>query len=308
MLRFASLRAQLIKISIASFCLAAGLAHAAEVTYSLQLYSQWEGKDPRELFCRLRIEFRGEILAGDAKRLADAYKNLDMERRKAKCDERVVFLGLDSGGGSLDEAIALGRFVRRNSLGTIVDSRMSCKSACVFVFASGVNRLAKSDGVVGIHRPYFSSLPASLTYQQVQERRQALVANLKAFAREMDFSENLIDDMLAIAPEDLKVITSWDNPDYRIWGEDATWEEQRVAKYADVFGISSAEYRRRMAASAQVCGDPLTSPDKDSHSQCHVSLMANFSLEKAAEFIRRYENECPSRDASCAKGVLKLTR
>ena len=74
---------------------------------------------------------RGVIEQGDDARLATALKR--------RPDLRV--LRLDSYGGSVKGAIALGEAVRRAGLTTLVDAaRDVCDSACTMVFAAGVAR------------------------------------------------------------------------------------------------------------------------------------------------------------------------
>lgn len=74
---------------------------------------------------------RGAIEQGDDARLA--------AQLKARPDLRV--LRLDSYGGSVKGAIALGEAVRRARLATVVDAaRDVCDSACTMIFAAGATR------------------------------------------------------------------------------------------------------------------------------------------------------------------------
>lgn len=56
-----------------------------------------------------------------------------------------------SKGGNLEEAMRIGKIIRESQIP--VWSGEECYSACVFIYASGVEREAQ--GNIGLHRPYF---------------------------------------------------------------------------------------------------------------------------------------------------------
>lgn len=85
------------------------------------------------------IALEGEIDAGYAERA--------MRRIEAAGARGVV---LTSHGGSLGEAMALGRYIRRAGLHTAVDG--DCASACVAIFIAGRERRLGPDARVGVHR------------------------------------------------------------------------------------------------------------------------------------------------------------
>lgn len=258
-------------------------------------------------FCLDTVEFEGDIVVGDARRLSNAIAKLEAQRKRLKCDQRQeLTLALNSGGGSVDEAMALARLVRKKGMGTRVDHSNSCLSSCVFVFAGGVQRLSIAGSRIGIHRPYFSNLAPNLSYQQIQAQRFATLKRLKEFAREMDFSEKLIDDMLAIEPVDMKLITSVDNPEYRIWGVDATRDEQIVAEAAAFYKISSAEYRARRMAVEKYCEQLQDSSSKDQrpYQACFVAVLGRMSLEQAIERLARVDQRCAAEDMKCFRAIV----
>ncbi len=97
----------------------------------------------------------GAIAQGTAEELR---RYLDDEGRTAV---RVV---LNSGGGSVSDALEMGRLVRDAGLETQVPPNGLCASACPLVLAGGVERIGADSAWIGLHQPAFapgSPLPAS---------------------------------------------------------------------------------------------------------------------------------------------------
>lgn len=137
----------------------------------------------------ITIELRGEIAKGDASTLrsqlnrclsaydADAIRSragavtgeaarktsaaLDA-RADAIEDQKLIFgkpairLYLDSPGGDLAEAMAIGRIARQERLGTVVDVNRQCSDACLLAFAGGVVRKTSWDADIVNHRDMLS--------------------------------------------------------------------------------------------------------------------------------------------------------
>ncbi|HEY6618665.1 MAG TPA: hypothetical protein VIY68_03890 [Steroidobacteraceae bacterium] len=58
---------------------------------------------------------------------------------------------LQSPGGSVSDALAMGRLIRETKFSTEVESGRYCASACPLVFAGGVKRIARSNAAIGVH-------------------------------------------------------------------------------------------------------------------------------------------------------------
>jgi hypothetical protein len=91
------------------------------------------------------------------------------ERFKTELDsvrEYVKTIALDSPGGSVNDALEMGRLIRDGGLGTSVASGALCASSCPLVFAGGKERIATATSAIGVHQIYASvsaeSLPAGL--------------------------------------------------------------------------------------------------------------------------------------------------
>lgn len=85
----------------------------------------------------------GDIDAGAALRLRAA---LDAH------GTRLRRVSLDSRGGALDEAIAMGRLLRERRLDAVVEDGALCASSCPLVLAGGVTRRVGPGAVIGLHQ------------------------------------------------------------------------------------------------------------------------------------------------------------
>jgi hypothetical protein len=59
---------------------------------------------------------------------------------------------LNSPGGSVSEALAMGRLIRERKFATEVEAGKYCASSCPLVFAGGVERRASDKAVIGVHQ------------------------------------------------------------------------------------------------------------------------------------------------------------
>ena len=59
---------------------------------------------------------------------------------------------LNSPGGSVVDALAMGRLIRQKNISTEVEAGKYCASSCPLVFAGGVERRAGDKAVIGVHQ------------------------------------------------------------------------------------------------------------------------------------------------------------
>jgi hypothetical protein len=117
---------------------------------------------------------------------------------------------LDNIGGSVPEAIKMGRLLREAGFDTLVPTSAVCQGTCVYLLAAGRDKTVR--GHVGIHRPYFAngdSAQANLT-------GNAAGYSPAAYFKEMNIPSRLVDDMQSIAPSNLRVLTALDLASYRL--------------------------------------------------------------------------------------------
>lgn len=168
------------------------------------------------------------------------------------CDKITTFLRLQnsfpfwltiqSGGGDVDEATCIGRFVRKTAIKTKVET--FCASACVLVWGAGVERNAYELAVFGLHRPTFISEDfGTLAPNQAQDAYRTLQVAFRDYMVEMDFPSELIDRMMATKSSDVEQVTG--NAMVTMIGKYSPgYEEWRISKCGE---ISESELHDRVA-------------------------------------------------------------
>lgn len=119
---------------------------APNITTSPQLLEQ-----PLEIALGAGGELRltGSIDLGSAERFA-----AEIEAR----GEYVQTVVLDSPGGSVVDALAIGSLIHEKGLATKVAAGSLCASSCPIVFASGAERIASPQAAIGVHQIYAAAL------------------------------------------------------------------------------------------------------------------------------------------------------
>lgn len=122
----------------------------------------------------------------------------DLQVLSQRKREGMVVL-LNSGGGQVTSAIAIGRLLRQVKGVARIEAGSSCLSACIFVLAGAPYRVVQPGAVVGVHRPYDSD-DAQLPSEQVQRRHATRDAFVRAYLKEMNVPPSLYEAMQQ-APE-----------------------------------------------------------------------------------------------------------
>lgn len=147
---------------------------------------------------------RGNILAGDAARIVPA-----IERAPP------VSLALNSPGGSVFDALEIGRAIRAAGTHTTVGDGAICLSACPYLLAGGVERSVSPDAMVGVHQHYFGEntvLPAFMAVEDVQRGQ----AEVMEYLVEMDLDPLLMRHALATPPGEIYVLVEDELREYRV--------------------------------------------------------------------------------------------
>lgn len=95
------------------------------------------------------LHLTGSIDVGSAERFAAEI---------AARGEYVQTVVLDSPGGSVMDALAIGSLIHDNGLATKVAAGSLCASSCPIVFASGATRIASPEAAIGVHQIYAAAL------------------------------------------------------------------------------------------------------------------------------------------------------
>lgn len=95
------------------------------------------------------LRLTGTLDPGSAERFA-----AEVEAR----GEYVETVVLESPGGSVRDALAIGALIRDRGFATRVAAGALCASSCPIVFASGAERIAEPDAAIGVHQVYASAI------------------------------------------------------------------------------------------------------------------------------------------------------
>ena len=183
----------------------------------------------------------GNITAADVSAFERA-----VELAKSKgFDLQNVPVILDTGGGSMSAAFAIGRTLRREKMKAYVYSDAKCFSACVLLLAGAVDRHVY--GPVGIHRPFSSDTFETKDQATAQRAYGALANETRTFLKEMNLPDFLFDAMLRVRPEEMKILTPEELKNYGLAQSDPVFDEMEAARMANQLGISKMEYHRRRA-------------------------------------------------------------
>ena len=144
------------------------------------------------------ITLTGAIAPGDAARFAEFLAGVDPA-------PEVAFL--NSPGGSVGDALAIGRALRDSGAATAMTDSDICLSACPYILAAGVTRSVAPDAMVGVHQHFFDAntvLPAFIAARDIQRGQGEVMAYLD----EMGVDPLLMQPALVTPPEDIYVLTA----------------------------------------------------------------------------------------------------
>ncbi|WP_300030686.1 hypothetical protein [uncultured Roseobacter sp.] len=148
----------------------------------------------------------GQIAEGDAARVTDALE--------AQADG-LVYVRLNSPGGSVTDALAIGRDLRARGLETVAGAGDICLSACPYIFAAGVARRAHEDAQIGVHQHFFgasSALPAYWAVEVIQRGQADVMRYLDA----MGVDTLVMQHALATPPDEIYVLLPEELETYRM--------------------------------------------------------------------------------------------
>jgi hypothetical protein len=219
--------------------------------------------------CVFTIRFVGEISSTSANEVAAL---LDQKREWIGSKQLII----DSPGGNVDASMTIGRLLRKNRMAILVAKgefgEGACVSACVLTFAGAVKRLYR--GNIGIHRPYLNqSVGAQLQpADQLRSNYENMLQTIRAYLRDMNVSERLAEDMLKIAPANVRYLSNQDLNGYGLSYVDPIEQETIDLEDAQSIGLDRREYIRRQALQDTRCGT-LSNMKIDDFVACRKRVM-----------------------------------
>jgi hypothetical protein len=119
---------------------------------------------------------------------------------------------LNSPGGSVADALAIGRLIREKKFATEVEARKYCASSCPLVFAGGVERRAGDKASIGVHQVAAIPSAANRAPRDEMSVAQQISARCQHYLNEMGVSlqvwvhamETPHDRLFVFKPDELK--------------------------------------------------------------------------------------------------------
>ncbi|RVT84075.1 hypothetical protein DXV76_10265 [Rhodobacteraceae bacterium CCMM004] len=152
------------------------------------------------------LRLTGQIAPGDAERFADW---LDA------ATEEPSALILNSPGGSVADALAIGQRIRDAGLDTRMVPGDICLSACPYVLAGGVTRRVDDAALVGVHQHYFGEntvQPAFMAVEDIQRGQGEVMAYLDR----MGVDPLLMQPALMTPPDEIYILMPEELMRYRL--------------------------------------------------------------------------------------------
>lgn len=149
-----------------------------------------------------RALLEGGIQPGDAERI---------EKQLAELEPKPGGVILNSPGGSVQDALLLGRYLRDADLTTALRSGDICYSACPYLLAAGTDRIVPEDASVGVHQHYFGEstlLPAFVAVEDIQRGQGEVMRYLDTMGIDPLVMQHALvtppDEIYVLLPEELE--------------------------------------------------------------------------------------------------------
>lgn len=144
-----------------------------------------------------------------------------------------IAYALNSGGGGVEAALKIGRFLRQKNALALVQEGDICISSCMLVLAGAAHRDIK--GIVGVQRPYEPS-DMNVSSAGQKEKYNKLRGAVRSYLAEMNVQQNLYDDMLLIPPDKVRILSEESLGRYGL----VKMANFKVGNPADHAGVSKA--------------------------------------------------------------------
>jgi hypothetical protein len=129
----------------------------------------------------------------------------------ARRGDYVKTVVLNSPGGSVNDALAMGRLIREKKFATEVEAGKYCASSCPLLFAGGVERRAGANAAIGVHQVAAVS-SGNATPRDEMDAAQRISARCQRYLGEMGINlqvwvhamETPHDRLFVFKPDELK--------------------------------------------------------------------------------------------------------
>lgn len=182
--------------------------------------------DPRTLFTgdqdALRQPMRFTLGAGGVLEATGTIDPGSQERLNAEIElrgEYVKVVSLNSPGGSVQDAMAMGKLLRDNKITTQVIDGALCASSCPLVLAGGEKRLVGEKAAVGVHQFYAmtaASAPEPAGPAEAMSQAQATTARISRYLSDLGIDPALWLHAMDTPPQALYYLSPGEMKTYRL--------------------------------------------------------------------------------------------
>jgi ATP-dependent protease ClpP protease subunit len=210
------------------------------------------------------LTIRGAISKADADYVT--------QQSEGKYKDRTLHVGLDSEGGNVAAAMAIGRIIRRNEWTVFVGQNKKCFSSCALIYIAGVSRV--NNGVIGLHRPYLAEL---LHREEIERVAPVMLQQVKDYVRSMGIVDSFYEQMVNTEPSQIRL--------YReneilplVPMNDPVYDEILNSYTARAYGVAAGVMRQRKVEAAQKCASLFSDQTIDQFADCIESTRWGLDL------------------------------
>jgi hypothetical protein len=258
------------KILAVTLMLSAGGTAYADVT---EIHRTGPTCDAEFRACTLVVRIGGMITDQTVDQINAIVDKTRQQAEKNGYSFAFLQVDLNSRGGTVDAALAIGRILRKEQTAAVVNRGAICLSACVLVLAGGSYR--GLEGTIGIHRPYLPVPNEEVSAAGIRVSYQTMLEKIRSYFREMNIAEGLADAMLRISPENMHVLTPAELNQHGLLEIDPVTAEESDLTQARYYGLDRQEYMRRKLLAEAQCGGPGSLG-----TGCYKSIMKNGYFEQ----------------------------
>jgi hypothetical protein len=251
------------------------------------------GVEIKSSVCDLEILISGKIDQETRRDFEDIVSKNKLREKIGSC----FMVDLNSPGGSVSDAMAIGDVARELGFITMVSRTDKCSSACVLILASGVTRIIDDAAYIGIHRPSFDEgMFASLPPEKARALYNDMAVGVRRYLLRMGISDGLYLAMLNVPSDEIAKLSITKAREYGLEGKDPSWHEWVRAKLIQRFGKRQHELNQSLQRVTVAC---LNSPGSP---KCGAVL---------PRYVRELAAACPQVDEAsympCVKSFEQQT-
>jgi hypothetical protein len=228
----------------------------------------------------------GPFVEGTAERFRDF-----AQRRKIKEGAVVV---LDSDGGSVADALTMGRIIRQMGFETEVSTH--CFSACTLAFLGGVRRTVAAKAKFGVHRV---STVAPLESAQALDMGQIAIAEVVEYSAFMGVDPNFVSELVAAGPNEINILSHDQLLKYKIISRLFTTKWEIKARYGLFYLMAATETNNRYHKMIFIC---------DGKGGIDIDMLYNASAEykeNALKWTSNYSLEIDGKEFTLLDAEIK---